>query len=104
MEAYRLLEELRSGNKITRNPREAFLSVQDTLGYGLLLKRYTDNVVDATPEQIRMAAEDTIPDRVAAVLLLPDYGGLPELIMLLVFATAFYKTARRTEYKSRQVS
>lgn len=31
------------------------------LGYGLLLKRYTDKVTDATPEQIEKAAWDTVP-------------------------------------------
>jgi len=32
------------------------------LGYALLLKRYTDNVVDAKPEQIQAAAWDTVPN------------------------------------------
>jgi cytochrome bd ubiquinol oxidase subunit I len=31
------------------------------LGYALLLKRYTENVVDATPAQIQQAAKDTVP-------------------------------------------
>ncbi|WP_281646566.1 cytochrome ubiquinol oxidase subunit I [Parendozoicomonas sp. Alg238-R29] len=99
MEAYRLLEDLKSGND-TPEKREAFLSIQDTLGYGLLLKRYTDDVVDATPEQIRMAAEDTIPQvwpMFFAFRIMVGCG----FIMLFVFATAFYKTARRTEYTSR---
>lgn len=34
----------------------------DDLGYALLLKRYTDNVVDATPAQIQKAAWDTVPN------------------------------------------
>lgn len=34
----------------------------DDLGYGLLLKRYTTNVIDATPAQIQQAANDTIPN------------------------------------------
>lgn len=33
----------------------------DDLGYALLLKRYTDKVVDATPLQIQAAAWDTVP-------------------------------------------
>ncbi len=32
------------------------------LGYGLLLKRYTDNIAEATPEQINSAAWDTVPN------------------------------------------
>ncbi|MCS5873947.1 hypothetical protein LN650_22755 [Klebsiella pneumoniae subsp. pneumoniae] len=31
------------------------------LGYGLLLKRYTPNVADATEEQIAKATKDSIP-------------------------------------------
>ncbi len=100
MEAYRLLEELRGGNQ-SPEVKEAFLAVQDTLGYGLLLKRYTDKVVDATPEQIRMAAEDTIPTVWPLFFAFRIMVGAG-FIMLLVFATAFYKTARRTEYKSRR--
>ena len=35
---------------------------QENIGYGLLLKRYTDEVARATPEQINLAAWDTVPD------------------------------------------
>ena len=40
--AYGLLEELKNGNDTPEN-RAAFLAVREHLGYGLLLKRYTDN-------------------------------------------------------------
>ena len=99
IEAYRLLEELKAGND-TPEKREAFLSVQETLGYGLLLKRYTDAVVDATPEQIRMAAEDTIPEVLPMFLSFRIMVGCG-FLLLGIFVTAFYKTARRTEYTSR---
>jgi cytochrome d ubiquinol oxidase subunit I len=33
----------------------------NNLGYGLLLKRYTDKVTDATPQQIEEASWDTVP-------------------------------------------
>ncbi len=45
------------------------------LGYGLLLKRYTPNVADATEAQIQQATKDSIP-RSAAVLRVPYYGGV----------------------------
>lgn len=41
--------------------REAFKTNWQDLGYGLLLKRYRDDIQNATPEEIRKAAEDTIP-------------------------------------------
>ncbi|MGF1755840.1 cytochrome ubiquinol oxidase subunit I [Vibrio makurazakiensis] len=58
--AYGLLEKLRSGNKSAENI-EQFDQVKDDLGYGLLVKKYTDKVTDATEEQIKQAAKDTIP-------------------------------------------
>ncbi|MFA0698230.1 cytochrome bd-I ubiquinol oxidase subunit CydA, partial [Vibrio sp. 10N.222.49.C9] len=57
MFAYDLLEKLRAGDKSDAN-MAAFDEVKDDLGYGLLLKRYTDNVVDATETQIQAAADD----------------------------------------------
>ncbi len=61
IKAYQALQTL------TANPRdtaaqEALTTYGDYLGYGLLLKRYTANVVDATPAQIEAAAWDTVPN------------------------------------------
>lgn len=58
--AYGLLEKLRSGDKSQQNI-DGFEAVKHDLGYGLLVKKYSDNVVDATEQQIKQAAEDTIP-------------------------------------------
>ncbi|WP_434565759.1 cytochrome ubiquinol oxidase subunit I [Vibrio chagasii] len=58
--AYGLLEKLRSGDKSQQNIDD-FEAVKHDLGYGLLVKKYSDNVVDATENQIKQAAKDTIP-------------------------------------------
>ncbi|OQQ08694.1 cytochrome d terminal oxidase subunit 1 [Vibrio splendidus] len=58
--AYGLLEKLRSGDKSQQNIDD-FDAVKHDLGYGLLVKKYSDNVVDATEQQIKQAAKDTIP-------------------------------------------
>lgn len=58
--AYGLLEKLRSGDKSQQNIDD-FELVKHDLGYGLLVKKYSDNVVDATEQQIKQAAKDTIP-------------------------------------------
>lgn len=55
IKAYALLDQL-------PNNMEQFNAVKDDLGYGLLLKKYTDSVVDATEEQIKQAAKDSIPN------------------------------------------
>ncbi len=60
MVAYGLLEKLRSGDRSPENIA-AFDAVKQDLGYGFLLKPYTDNVVDATPEHIAQAVDDSIP-------------------------------------------
>ena len=60
MVAYGLLEKLRAGEKTPENIA-AFDEVKHDLGYGLLVKPYADNVVDATEEDIAKAADDSIP-------------------------------------------
>ncbi len=67
MKAYSLLEQLRSGST-DRAVRDQFNSMKKDLGYGLLLKRYTPNVADATEAQIQQATKDSIP-RVAPLYL-----------------------------------
>ncbi|MCZ8487262.1 hypothetical protein O9992_02275 [Vibrio lentus] len=60
--AYELLEKLRSGDKSEENIAASFDEVKGDLGWLCpFLKRYTDDVVDATEDQIQMAADDSIP-------------------------------------------
>ncbi|MGX1125233.1 cytochrome ubiquinol oxidase subunit I [Pseudomonas defluvii] len=61
MIAYGLLEKLRHGDKSEANIA-AFNEVKKDLGYGLLLKKYTPSVVDASEAHIKQASLDTIPD------------------------------------------
>ena len=55
-----LLEDLRN-NPNNALAAQQFEQVKGDLGFGLLLKKYTDNVGTATPEMIAQAAKDTIP-------------------------------------------
>ncbi|EEG84091.1 MULTISPECIES: cytochrome ubiquinol oxidase subunit I [Proteus] len=88
MKAYELLSELRAGNT---DPaiRAAFNDTKQDLGYGLLLKRYTDKVVDATEEQIKSAAKDTIPN-VAPLFWSFRIMVASGFLMLLVVAISFW--------------
>ncbi len=93
MLAYELLQKLRAGDKSQANIT-AFDQVKDDLGYGLLLKRYTENVVDATDEQIKAAADDSIPT------VWPLFWSFRIMvacgfIMLFVFGAAFVQTCRQ---------
>ena len=60
MQAYAALERLRA-DPDDRAARERFAETWRDLGYGLLLKKYRDDVQNATPEQIAAAALDTVP-------------------------------------------
>ncbi|ABM00555.1 cytochrome ubiquinol oxidase subunit I [Shewanella amazonensis] len=92
MKAYAMLEELRAGNK-DPELKAAFEEAKIDLGYGLLLKRYTDKVVDATEEQIKAAAKDSIPSVAPLFWSFRVMVGLG-VIMLFVFAAAFWQSTR----------
>ena len=92
MIAYDYLEKLRSGDDSPEN-RSAFNRVKDDLGYGLLLKKYTDQVVDATDSQIKQAANDTIPNVAAMFWSFRIMVG-SGIIMLLIFTAAFWQSTR----------
>ncbi len=61
MKAYAALQRIKGGDDSAEAHAE-FGRLKADLGYGLLLRKYTRNVVDATPEQIRAAVDDTIPN------------------------------------------
>lgn len=61
MTAYTALQQVMKDPNDTK-AQELLSEHSDDLGYALLLKRYTDNVVDATPQQIDSAAWDTVPN------------------------------------------
>jgi cytochrome d ubiquinol oxidase subunit I len=93
MKAYGLLQKLRAGDSSPALLQE-FTSLKQHLGYGLLLMRYTPKVVDATPEQIRRAALDTIPNVGVMFWSFRIMAGLG-FYMLALIAVSFYYCARR---------
>ncbi|KJY67869.1 cytochrome ubiquinol oxidase subunit I [Vibrio nigripulchritudo] len=92
MKAYEILERLREGEK-SATTIKAFDDVKHDLGYGLLLKRYTENVTDATEEQIQLAADDSIPTVWPLFWSFRIMVGCG-FIMLFVFGMAFLQTCR----------
>lgn len=92
--AYAQLQKLKNGDT-SPETKALFESTRRDLGFGLLLKRYTPNVVDATPEQKRMAADDTIPKVAPLFWSFRIMVGLG-MLFLLTFSLAFYYCARRT--------
>lgn len=99
MVAYENLQKLRQ-DKSDQNAKSAFEAHKDDLGHGLLLKKYTENVLDATPEQIEAAVHDSIP-RVAPMFWTFRGMVLCGFLMLFIFAASFYFNAKRTAHKQR---
>ena len=92
MVAYGLLEKLRAGDNTPEN-LDAFEKSKIDLGYGLLVKRYSPNVIDATDAQIKMAVDDSIPGVAPmfwAFRIMVGSG----IAMLGIFLFAFYQSAR----------
>lgn len=92
IQAYSLLEEIRA-QKENGTPSQSLIdqfdAVKNTLGYGLLLKRISPNLADATEADIQAAAESTVPKVAPLFWTFRTMVGLG-LIMLLLFALAFY--------------
>jgi len=99
MIAYDYLQKLRNGDESLENAG-FFEEYKDDLGYGLLLKAYTPNVTDATEEQIKLAAKNSIP-QVAPIFWTFRIMVASGFAMLLIFALAFYFNARRVIEQKR---
>jgi len=99
MKAYALLLQLKSGDKLAETIA-AFNEVKDDLGYGLLLKRYTENVVDATEQQIKSAARDTIPRVAPMFWTFRIMVGLGVLMLILIGLSFYYSNKGVVESKT----
>ncbi len=99
MIAYAYLQRLR-GDQDTPENRAVFEDHKDDLGYGLLLKRYTDDPSQATEEQIRMAVKDSIPE------VAPLFWSFRVMVaagfwMLALIILGFYFNAKRVIQEKR---
>lgn len=91
--------------RLQKNPKDEqaksdLSSHVDSLGYGLLLKKYTEKVVDATDEQINMAANDLKPH------VLPLFFSFRIMVacgffFIFLFATGFYLSVRHKLHNTR---
>jgi len=99
VKAYALLSQLKNGADTAEN-RAAFDLVKKDLGYGLLVKRFAPNVIDATPEQIEQAVQSSVP-RVAPMFWTFRIMVACGFTMLFVFAFAFWLSAKHSIEKPR---
>lgn len=92
--AHNLLLKLRSGDT-SEATKAAFEDVKQDLGFGLLLKRYVENPADATEEQIKQAARDSVPPSAPlfwSFRLMVACG----VYMLALILAGFYFNMKRT--------
>ena len=101
MIAYSALHQLRTHKG---DPDPQIIAVFDQhkadLGYGLLLKRYTPTVTNASEDQIQKAAWDTVPNIVPlfwSFRLMVAIG----FFLIAFFAMAFFLSAKRQLEKHR---
>ena len=99
MLAYAELQKLRGGDRSDMT-KHAFEAHKDDLGYGLLLKKYTDNVVDADEMMINKAANDTVP-KVAPLFWTFRVMVACGFTLLFIFAMTFYYCATRVADQKR---
>lgn len=94
MVAYSALQKMQA-NDSSDDTKALFEKTKADLGYALLLKKYTPQVADASEEQIKMAAHDSIP-RVAPMFWTFRIMVLLAFIILFIFSASFYFVAKRT--------
>jgi cytochrome d ubiquinol oxidase subunit I len=101
MVAYRSMMAIRSG-KADEMDNALFEMYKKDMGYALLLKQFTPNVIDATEEQIKAAARGTVPD---VTLMFFTFRVMVAcgFWMLLLIGTGFILNARRRLEKHRWV-
>ena len=91
--AYGALEELKR-NRDDADARTLFEAHQEDLGYGLLLKRYREDVTQASEADIEKAAWDTVPDVAALFWAFRIMVGCG-FYFIFLFAAAFYLASKR---------
>jgi cytochrome bd ubiquinol oxidase subunit I len=99
IQAHVALQALRA-NPTDLAARAQFSAHQADLGYGLLLLRYLDTPVNATPAQIDQAAWSTVPD---VPVLFWSFRVMVALglFFIALFATAFYLASRHRFERTR---
>lgn len=93
MIAYAALEKLKLDPQNAEAKKVLSETVND-LGHALLLKKYTQKVTDATPEQIKNASLDTIPSVVPLFFAFRTMVGLG-MYFILFFGVAFFICSKR---------
>lgn len=99
LRGYVALQKLRAGGG-DFFARDTLVSNSRFLGYGLLLKKYREDIENATPEEIEAAAWDTVPS-VPAMFWTFRIMVVLGFYFIALFAFAFYLSSRRMHQRFR---
>lgn len=99
MIAYKALQDLRK-DKGNQKAHELFQNHGKYLGYGLLLKKYREDIHNANTAEIQKAATDTVPNVGPLFWSFRIMVGLG-LFFIMLFGYAFVLSTRRTFEKRR---
>lgn len=94
IKAYAALQAVRA-NPADAESKAYFTEHWRDLGYGLLLKKYRDDIINATPEEIAKAAHDTLPD------VTPLFYGFRIMVALGFYFLAFFTVMFWLSVKNR---
>ena len=94
LKAYRALQTLRQ-HPDDKAAQTAFKDASGDMGYALLLRRFTGNILEATPAQIGDAADSLIPDVPVLFWGFRVMAGLG-FYFIALFAAAFYFATTHT--------
>jgi len=92
IQAVSALERLRK-DRSDSEARRVLEATRADLGFGLLLKKYTSDVRQATPEMVRKAVDDSVPRVIPMFWTFRAMVGLG-FAMFALFAVAFWSTIR----------
>lgn len=87
--AHYLLQQIRKGDN-SPETKQQFEQLQKYLGYGLLLKRYVDQIQDATDSHIKEAAKHSIPKSAPLFWTFRVMVGIGFFLLLLFIAIFYY--------------
>ncbi len=97
--AYGALQRIRA-DRNDAQARKVFDAHWQDLGHGLLLKRYRDDIGNATPEQIAQAAMDTVP-RVLPLFWTFRIMAAIGMYLIAFFAVAFWLACKHNFQEKR---
>ncbi|MFN3234933.1 MAG: cytochrome ubiquinol oxidase subunit I [Gammaproteobacteria bacterium] len=93
IKAYKALQSIEK-NGVTPETKKTLQENQEYLGYGLLLKQFTDHPETATPEQIKKAAWSTVPSQMASIFWSFRFMVGLGFYFILLFSIGFYLHVR----------